>query len=181
MTPFYVLTWTPREDGPRSFENAVQSATEALWREPERCSYEGKALLAAKVQEGWATSESAKDMMRSLGRWAHAKGKDSPEHREVVRLLVLCVQTAPDLTDKDRQALDLLKAWRAGGQSRRKKTDMLVSSKAVKNTVEFAREPSHNPLYAMHYVLRSVASPEETERILADLIRRERPLPPVVD
>jgi hypothetical protein len=42
------------------------------------------------------------------------------EHREVVRILVLCVRTAPNLTTEDRQALDLLEAWSAGGEDRRK-------------------------------------------------------------
>jgi hypothetical protein len=190
MAPFYVLTWTPRKDE-RSLEDAAWGATNLLWGEPDRCSPEGKALLAAKVQEGWATSQSAWDMMWLLGMWAQKKRKNSPEHREAVRVLVLCVRTTPDLTDEDRQALDLLDAWGAGGEDRRYEAYELASSQAVKKAFQVADDPVQSALYAMDEVAEAVAfrkkgaerqrAKAEHNRLMADLIRREMPVPPVVD
>jgi hypothetical protein len=194
IAPIYLLAWTPREqDAGRTLVHAVRWTTVALWRNPERCSSEGKALLAAKVQEWWATSEESEDMMDYLGEWAKAKGDDSPEHREVVRMVVLCVRTAPDLHREDRQALDLLEAWAAGGQDLRKKAQVLASSEAVTDTVAFALQQSWRPLYAINEVIiaNSVAltnqgkelqeAETENSRRLADVIRQAMPLPPVVE
>jgi hypothetical protein len=172
MAPFYLLTWTPRqEDAGRTLVYSIRQTTVALWREPERCSAEGKALLAAQVQAWWATSEESEDMIDFIGEWAKAKGDDSTEHREVVRIVLLCVRTAPDLTDEDRQALDLLETWTAGGADQRKEADRLASSNSVKKTVRFSWEPLTSLLSMI---------PRNPNRRLADLIRSEMPLPPVV-
>lgn len=190
MASFYVLTWTPSEDEWSTLEDAALLATESLWEEPERCSSEGKALLHAKVQEAWAASKLPYTMIKFLARRAEAKGNESPEHREVVRLLVLCVRTAPDLTDKDREALDLLEAWTTGGQDRRKETEALTSCEAVKGTVRFSLDPSYptwNAIRELHKMViadkqgqERKESSAEHQRRLTNLIRRERPLPPVV-
>lgn len=100
MAPFYVLTWTPRKNDPRSLEDAARWATKALWKEPTRCSSEGKTLLANKIQEEWFNSISGRRLISFLGEWANVNGTDSPQHREVVRITVLCVRTAPDITAK---------------------------------------------------------------------------------
>jgi hypothetical protein len=187
MAPLYLLAWTPSQDDPRPLEEAAQWATDALRRDPKRCSPEGKALLASKITEWWTTSESIWHMMRFLGWWANMNGKDSPEHREVARILVLCVRTAPSLTDDDRQALDLLQPWRTGGKNRRYEAESLASSKAAKYVVWFALDPSNSPWSALHEVLEAVertAGPQakaEHERHLAGVIRQEMPLPPVVE
>jgi hypothetical protein len=186
MAPFYLLTWTPREGDVISLEFAAQRAMSDLWRDPERCSPEGKALLAAKVQEGWSTSASADNMMRFLVLWAQAKGKGSPEQREVLRILVLCVRTAPDLTAEDRQALDLLEAWTAGSEDRRDEAETLASFQPVRSAVLVALDPRYTPLSTIREVLEAVESTagkqarDEHSRLLADVIRREMPLPPVI-
>jgi hypothetical protein len=183
MAPIYILTWTPREDNPDTLEDAIQVSTFALWKHPERCSLEGKALLNAKLQEWWATSEEADDMMNFLGRWVKEENGGSQEHREVVRVLVLCVRTTPDLTDDDRQALDLLEVWCAGGKDQRKEAYALASSQPVKYAYWSAINP-FNMGSTLSQVFRGVAWTKEAkaehERLRADLIRREMPLPPVV-
>jgi hypothetical protein len=188
MAPLYLLTWTPRQDDPSTLGQEARWATARLWEAPERISSEGKALLAAKVQEWWATSESAEDMMWFLRGWAQGEG--SPEHREVVRLLVLCVRTVPDLTDKDRQALDLLEALAAGGEDQRKKAYDLAESMAVQLVTDFAQDLLIDPALTVEEVTKNVASSKkgmgykeakaEHKRFLADLIRQAMPLPPVV-
>jgi hypothetical protein len=161
-----------------------------LWETPERCSPEGKVLLNAKVQEGWASCASTSDMMSLLGEWVYVKGDGSVEHREVLRIVILCVRTTPNLTTEDRQTLDLLEAWTAGGQDRRKETEALASSEAVKGTVRFALDPSYPTWEAIRELYKIVTANKqgqerkeasaEHQRRLTNLIRRERPLPPVV-
>jgi hypothetical protein len=186
MAPIYVLTWTPREDDVRVLERAARWAAVDLWREPERCSLEGKALLNAKVQEGWLTCESTSDMMNFLGGWAYPKKNESSEHREVVRILVLCVRTAPHLSKEERQALDILEAWTKGGQDRWEEAYELVSARIVADVCWFAKDAKNNPSNAIYEVLKAVEygsgtqGRAEHERMLTDLIRREMPLPPVV-
>jgi hypothetical protein len=172
MAHFYLLAWTPREDDERTLELAAQMARSLLLREPNLISQESKALLNAKLQEWWSTTDSAANMMIFLAGWAYAKRVGSPEHREVVRILVLCVRTYRNLTDGDHQALDLLDAWCADGKDRHKEAYALASSTAVINTVRFTKDALTSMLsmiYAKPY------------RPLADLIRREMPLPPVVE
>jgi hypothetical protein len=182
MAPLYVLAW----DDPSTFESAARWATYELWQDPERCSSEGKALLAAKVQEGWTTSINTIDMLWLLGKWVQAKGNGSPEHREVVRILVRCVRTAPNLTDKDRQALDFLKTWCMGGEYQIKESYELAFSTVVKSVIKFSDDFCSPEWYAVQDILVAVerqAGKEaraEHERLLADLIRQEMLLPPVV-
>jgi hypothetical protein len=191
MAPFYVLTWTPSRDDARTLEAAAQWATSVLWKEPDRCSPEGKAMIVSKVQDWWASSKSAKDMVEFLGFWAEAKGDGSPEHQEVVRVTVPCVRTTPNLTANDQKALDLLEAWSTGGKDRRKEANTLASSVAVKDTVDFSMYSRNNPLFTINKVIiEAVGSDKEGkkreeafaehQRLLADVIRREMPLPPVV-
>lgn len=186
MAPLYLLAWTPRQDDPNVLERGARYATFPLWREPDRCSLEGKALLGAKVQAWWTTSENAVNMMELLGWWAAAKENESVEHLEVLRILVLCVRTAPNLTPNDRQALDLLEAWSAGGADRRKEAYFLVDSEAVKCTIRFAWKSSKGPWIAMYEVLGTIRhtageqAGNEHDRLMADVIRGAMPLPPVV-
>jgi hypothetical protein len=190
MAPIYLLTWAPREDDPRPLDNVARLATQALWEDPGRCSTEGKALIAAKVQEWWATCEKATRMIIFLGWWARAKEHGSQEHRKVLRILVLCVRTAPHLTTDDHQALEFLEAWGRGGKDRRNKAQALAKSKIVKEVYRFAWDISYGPWYALHEFLEAVAlvdekmehdeSEAEHSRNLADVIRREMPMPPVV-
>jgi hypothetical protein len=192
MAPLYVLTWTPRKNEMRTVEAGARLATWSLWETPERCSAEGKVLINNKIQEWWAICEWANDMIKFLGWWAKAKGKGSPEHRETMRILVLCVRTTPDLTDGDSQALDLFEAWSKGRNVRNKEAKTLAQSMPVKETIAFALDPRNASWAASaHYVIREVLqvierkagkeAKDEHERHLADLIRREMPLPPVVD
>lgn len=160
-----------------------------LWEDPERCSTEGKALIAPKVQEWWVTSQAAEEMIRFLGWWAYDKGKDSPEHLEVLRIILLCLRTIPDLHGDDQQVLDLLQSWIAGGADQRKKAEGLAFSWTVKYVCRFARDPSSDPAYAIFEILKVAAygkkdSDGEEVRVqhsrhLADLIRQARPLPPM--
>jgi hypothetical protein len=180
MAPFYLLTWTSRKEDRTTMEGAARFVMSELFRNDDRCSPEGKALIAAKVQEWWVTAQSADDMMTYLGWWAEAKGKDSFEHRETVRILVLCVRTAPDLIAKDRQALDLLDTWSGGGQDLRKKATALASSRAVTYACQFAHNTWSNAWYATSEVIKAASSPEKVDHLLTDLIRQEMPLPPVV-
>jgi hypothetical protein len=179
MAPIYVLTWTPHKEDFRPLGEAALHLTSTLWIEPKRCSPEGKALLAAKMQEEWSTSALASDMITFLGWWARIKGDGSVEHREVVRILVLCVRTMSNLTKEDRQALDLLKAWSEGGADRRKKARDLADSEAVKDTVLFARNSRHTSLDAIQEVLIADEDIIRKQAMLADLIRRNKPMPPL--
>jgi hypothetical protein len=190
MAPLYLLAWTPREEDQGStleYSAAAWGATCDLWEAPERCSPEGKDLIAAKIQEGWAISEDADTMMRFLVGWAHVKGKDSPEHREVVRIFILCVRTAPNLTTKASQALDLLEGWCREGTNRIKKDKKITSFKPVLQILKFLENPSNIPLDAIFEVLVAVEvragtrARAEHSRMLANLIRQSMPLPPVVD
>jgi hypothetical protein len=186
MAPIYFLTWTPRENALITPEKRASWATILLWENPERCSSKGKALIAAHVQEWWATVDSATILISFLGAWVKGKGEGSPEHREVLRILVLCVRTIPNLTAQDRQALDLLEAWSAGGADRRKEAYFLVDSEAVKCTIRFAWKSSKGPWIAMYEVLGTIRhtageqAGNEHDRLMADVIRGAMPLPPVV-
>lgn len=180
MATIYFFAWTPRQND-RSALEIVMLAMEALQKEPERCSPEGKALINTKLQEWWSTSVSPFSMMSYLGEWANTKGNASPEHKEAVRILILCVRTATNLTDKDRQALDFVEAWSAGGKDRRNEAFSLASVTSVKSTIKFAWDPSHVPWYTIDSLLNVVPSPKETERHLADVIRQAMPLPPVLE
>ena len=180
MAPLYLLAWTPRDN----VQRAALLAMGALWRNPERCSLEGKVLLAAKVQEEWATSESAANKISLLGRWAQAKGNGSPEHRTVVRILVMFVLAMPNLTAQDREALDILEAWTAGDKNLPKKAKTLADFKAIKDIVLFTSNTQHSPWNVLYHSVDTKEGPRtkaEYERLLADLIRREMPLPPVVE
>jgi hypothetical protein len=173
MAPIYILTWTPREGDLTTVDEAARLATLSLWKDPERCSSEGKDLLAAKVQEWWATSESFEYMKKFLREWAMRKGNQSFEHLEVVRLLVQCARTSIFLTDDDRQALDLLEAWMAGGEDRLKDAKDLCDSYALIQLIYFA--------YDCQFDLSVWPKGVQNGRLLADVIRREMPMPPVVD
>jgi hypothetical protein len=190
MAPFYLLAWTPQEEDLSTLEDAARWATQALWREPERCSPEGKALLAAKVQEWWATSEDISGMIWFLGYWSNAIGNGSQEHREAVRIIVLCLQTNPHPTSADLEAIEILEAWSQGREDRRKEAKALHSSWAIQDATKFALDNSVNPWIAVSELLKTVASDKRGqerqeaitahERLLADVIRQAMPLPPVV-
>jgi hypothetical protein len=185
MAPFYLLAWTQSEDDPDRLEYAARQTTNTLWKDPERCSTEGKALIATQIQTWWATCEEANDMMTFLGWWAAAKGNGSVEHREAVRILVLCVRTVPNIT-ANPQTLDLLEAWSKGGADRRAKVVAWADSGVILDVASFAQEPrnSWSALYGALEVVERTSGSEarfEHERLLADLIRQEMPLPPVVD
>jgi hypothetical protein len=104
----------------------------------------------------------------------------------VVRITVLCVRTAPNLTPKDRRALKFLEAWCAGGEDRRIQAETSASSQAVTDTALFAQS-SFSPWNAVYEMLSAVGrmadneAKDEQSSMLADLIRRERPLPPVAE
>jgi hypothetical protein len=193
MASLYLLTWTQREqDQGRTLDDSIPWAMKNLWKEPERWSSEGKALLTAKVQEWWANSESAEEMtMDCLDLWLQMKTTDSVEYREVVRILVLCVRTAPNLTTKDHEALNLLEAWSIGGKDQRRKAESLADSEAVKSACRFALDHGDGSTMVIHEVLDVVVSDKivngryvliaKQDQLLADLIRREMPLPPVVE
>jgi hypothetical protein len=192
MAPFYVLTWTPREeDRGTTLDDLARLTMCSLWSDPDRCSPEGKALIVANIHAWWDTCESGDDMMIFLGRWAQVKGKDSPEFRETLRILVLCVRTMSHLTDQDRETLDLLEAWAAGGQDRRDEAYELASSKVVTYACRFAHRLFPSPSDTLEALRETVASDKEGQerkeaiaehqRLLADLIRQAMPLPPVVD
>lgn len=184
MAPIYLLTWIPRKDDTNTLAYAAYLAQFRSLREPSRCSAEGKALLSIKVQEAWVASELAEEMMIFLGWWVGHKGKDSSEHRKVVHILVSCVRTVPNLTNKDDRALDILQDWSMGGKDQRKKAKALADSQVVKRALKFAQNTSCGPWHAMYDVLDSLNRTTTVNRVnhsrmLADLIRIEMPLPPV--
>lgn len=191
MAPLHVLTWTPREsDQDITIEDAAFHAMKDLWTDSTRCSSESKLLIASKVQEWWVTSERSSIMMHFLGVWAKVKGNGSSEHREVLRILLLCVRTAPNLTLRDIQAIEILEAWSVGGEDRRNKADELAFSKSVEDAVNFAINSFYDPGNAAYEVLDAFLKNKEImdsqqakvehQRLLADLIRQEMPSPPVV-
>jgi hypothetical protein len=190
MASLYMLTWTPRENESITPEKRASWVTIALWVDPERCSPEGKALIATKLQEWWASSDSATILISFLGAWAKANGNNSAEHREVVRIVVLCVRTVPDLTDEDQQALDVLEQWSRDGAGRRAEIDALDYSESVECAVKFAQDLSFTPWRVIREVEEAFACTSDKEfvkaeaehsRLLADLIRQEMPLPPTAD
>jgi hypothetical protein len=190
MAPFYLLAWTPRETDGEGPARAARSATYPLWENPERCSPEGKVLIASKVQEWWITSESGSSMMDYLSWWGMSDGTKSAKHREVVRILVLCLRTDPNLTAKDRQALDLLEAWSAGGEDARSQVHNQINSSAVRKAADFSLNCYISASQGLSDLMVSVSSNKRGaerdnaidahNRVLADVIRRARPLPPVV-
>jgi hypothetical protein len=144
----------PREDDSRTLDQAIGGRCKRCGR--TRAVFGRREGLAQRQgQEWWATSESADHMMfHFLGGGPRQRATDQPEHREVVRILVLCVRTTPNLTDEDHQALDLLEAWTAGGEDRRKKAETLASSKAVMDTCSLLLKGfSSNPWNAIFEVL----------------------------
>jgi len=190
MAPIYLLVWSPKPGDQSTLESAIRRATQALWKNPERCSPDGKVLLNVQIMNLWAASVSAWCMIAIVQSWASAKGNGSDEHKAMVRLLMLCAQTVPNLPAEDRQALDLLEAWCAGRKDRREEAYSLASSKIVEAVILSATNPSgwHNPWEAIYEILKAVSlgKPSNTrsnvsaehDRLLADLIRREMPLPP---
>jgi len=192
MAPIYLLGWSPQPGDWRTLEEAARKATYRLWVTPERCSPDGKVLLNVQIMNWWAASVSAEDMMDFLWFWAYVKGNGSEEHKAVVRLLVRCLRTMPDLSAKDRQALDLLDAWGASSGDQRRETEALQVSFPVKRTVRFAAGPYpwSNARFAISELLNEVTvgkegkereeAKTEHDRLLADLIRRGMPLPPQV-
>ena len=193
MAPIYLLVWSPQPGDWRTIEDGARRAAIYLWENPDRCSPDGKVLINCKILEWWAYSVSALHMIEYIQSWASAKGTESEEHKALVRLLVLCVRTVPNLTAEDRQALDLLDAWCAGGEDRSREAQALASLNVVLLTVLAAINPSgsHISWGVIYDVLESVAvgkewneskkAKAEHDRLLADLIRKEMPLPPLVE
>lgn len=125
--------------------------------------------------------------MAYLGWWAKEKGKDSLEHRQAVRVLVHCVRTAPHLTVKDCQALDLLDAWNQGDENKCKEAYALANAEVVNDACRFAQNNSYNINDVIFDIIKAVAmtagmqASSKHSSLLADVIRREMPLPPVVE
>jgi len=192
MAAIYLLVWSPKPNDPYPLEIAIRRATQALWKNPERCSPDGKVLLNVQLMNWWASTNSTQHMMDFLLVLASAKGNGSDEHREVVRLLILCVRTVPSLTTRDLQALELLDAWCAGGKDLRREARSLAALIIVRDTANFAIDPlnPYNAWSVISELLNEVAIGEEEpkrrvakakrDRHLADLIRRAMPLPPQV-
>jgi hypothetical protein len=192
MAPFYLLSWIPREDDWRTLEVAAQSATVRLWIEPERCSVEGKQLLAAKFMEWWATSESAADMMAFLGRWASSREIGSQEQKNVIQILVQCVKTTPNLTRKDLNLLHSIEQWSKGLQQDPPKFVGDDHSKPVWQMHQAIENYFFSYRFTVNAVLEEVAcnksknryseayqkAEAEHNRFLVDLIRQEMPIPP---
>jgi hypothetical protein len=156
---------------------------------------EGKQLLAAKVTEAWATCPSAADMMNFLGRWASSRGIGSQEHKNVMRILVQCARTTPNLAPKDINLLRSIEQWSKGLQQDPPKIGEDDYSKPVKGTHQAIKNyPSHYR-FAMDAVLNEVAynkskartsqahqkAKKEHDRLLAELIRQEMPVPPTAE
>jgi hypothetical protein len=195
MSPFYLLSWAPREKDWRTLEEVAQSATEWLWKEPERCSVEGKQLLAAKVTEAWATWPSALKMMAFLRRWAYFRGIDSQEHKDVVRILVQCVRTTPGLTQKDLDLLQSIEQWSKGLQQNPPNLGEDNHSQVVKQMHQAITNRLFSYRFVVYAVLEEVSynkskdydsqdykeAKKEHDRFLADLIRREMPVPPTAE
>jgi hypothetical protein len=189
MAPIYLLTWTPREDDPQNLDWGARWATKALWSDPERCSAEGKVLLATKNQEWWGTSDESLDMMYHLGLWAEANRKDLQKHREVVRILALCVQMDPHLMAEERQILDLFKDPNRSAEDLTDKIKTLTISDSFNHFMKFAKTPYQRAWYAWSAVDQAIKSfahdGDESiakhSQFLANLIRQEMPLPPEVE
>jgi hypothetical protein len=140
-----------------------------------------------KLTEWWATSTSASDMIKFLGEWAEDFGEMSAEHREAVRILLLCIKTMPNLTTKDQEAIGLLEAWSQGGADERKKAKAMKTSNFVQLACQFACHHQCNPGASIENLLQVLTENEpdgqrkearaQQESLLADLIRQEMPLP----
>jgi len=192
MAPIYLLVWSPQPGDQSTLESAIRRATQALWKNPKRCSPDGKVLLNVQLMNWWAASVSAIDMIRFLWKLASKKMVGSDDHRAAVRITVLCMNTLPKLLDKDRLALSILDAWCAKQDDRRMEAEKLAYSYPVKRAVYFAMDNSIylGSEYIISHLLDTAAFGKEgTERdkaiaehnrLLADLIRREMPLPPQV-
>jgi len=190
MAPIYLLVWSPKPGDQTTLEEAAYWTGTRLWKNPARCSPDGKVLLNVQLINWWAASVSARPMMNVLLAWASTKQNGSDEHRVVVRMLVLCVRTMPSLTDKDLQALDLIDAWCAGGKDLRREAYFLTSLSPIQITAEFASDTSNSFIAwdlvstVLLYVVFDKSGKKrkeamaEHDRLLADLIRREMPLPP---
>jgi hypothetical protein len=202
MAPFYLFAWTPRDDDRRTLEQAALVATERLLGNIHSCSLEVKELLAAKVIEWWDHSESGKDMVKFLELFVHGLG--SLSHKEMVRILVLCLQATPNINSKEIQALDFLEKWSKdplekwsnGHEPNLDNAQNLVSSPSpVKSAVYYAIQGIDSiPFHAIDDALKSVASKRSSnisskdyneaisnhDRLLANLIRQEMPVPPTV-
>jgi hypothetical protein len=113
--------------------DAARWATFALWEDPERCSPEGKALLNAKVQVvGHLRNASTHDGLSSEW-WAKAKGDGSPEHREVVRILIHACGRRPNLTTRTARPWTSLRpgvTGRRGSTQRSQRVGLLQPSRA---------------------------------------------------
>jgi hypothetical protein len=206
MAPFYLIALATPSYDVFYMEEGARWATYRLWKNPERCSAEGKELLAAKIIEWWSTSESASMMMEFLGFWAHTHGPGSQAHRDTVRIIVQCVRTIPNLTPSDLNALKYLEEWskEALGQDGLAKAAKLAFSKPVKALAEFANyslneENQPLPKFGIDQVILEVIEcfvsetsnnfygkdfhedEENHSRFLADLIRREMPVPPTAE
>jgi len=190
MAPIYLLGWSPQPGDRRTLKEAACHAMCTVWKLGKQVSPDGKSLLNSKILEWWVTSVSAPNMMDFLWNWSYGK---YCEHRDVVRLFVLCVRTVPILNAKDRQALDLLEAWCTGQEEKlnEAKTLSYSCSHLVLVTIDLASNPSSwsNVQYIISELNEIVAfhkkkgvdleeAVAEHDRLLADLIRREMPLPP---
>jgi len=190
MAPIYLLVWSPQPGDQMTLKDATYWTAIRLLKNPARCSPDGKVLLNVQLINWWAASVSAWTMMSYIWKWASTKPNGSDEHKAVVRITVRCVRTIPDLPARDRQALDLLDAWGAGGEDRRGEAYFLASLTSVLTTTQFAQNPSifYDGWDLIANVLRKVTvgkegterkeAKAEQNRLLADLIRREMPLPP---
>ena len=204
MAPIYLLVWSPQPGDQSTLESAIRRAAYPLIWNHNRCSPNGKVLLSDHIMRWWAASVSALDMMDFL----MCKENFSDDDKSLVRILVLCARTMHDLPSKDRQALDLLDAWCAGGEDRRVEAQSLASLSYVKMIVELSqgspwRDPCSfvkrmvefsqgypwiNPCSIISDMIEKAAVGKEgTERdkakdaqnrLLADLIRKEMTLPP---
>jgi hypothetical protein len=190
MAPFYLLAWTPREKDPQTLEFAARSATSTLWREPERCSTDGKVLIATKVMEWWATSKSTQDMIGFLVELVQVHGIGSREHKQLIRILVKCVRTTPNLTPEDLDLLNSIEQWSKGLHQNPPNVFLVNYQVPVTHTYLSINYPISNPRIAIYNVVRSSVKkmvqsyPEakaEHNRFLAELIRQEMPVPPTAE
>jgi hypothetical protein len=205
LAPFYVLAWTPREDNSFTLDAAARWAMEALWEEPERCSPEGKDLLAAKIQTWWSTCNAADDMLKWFAQVA--RNRKGLAHKQLVLTSIACVRTCHDLPKKSLRVLTLLKTWAQEGEDRRYEARRLAddvyrarvagtvsseSASAVLHLTEMAIWDDNLPTNAYHLARNTaqcvammdttISYIEAKSRhlaMLADLIREEVPEAPL--
>jgi hypothetical protein len=190
MAPFYLLTWVEPEDEYASIKNAARKVVPWVLMHPDLASQQAKQLISAKVIEWWQTSKDAPKMMLYLEKF-YLGNENDVEHRQLVKLAMLCVSTVTYLSQDDVAALHLLEEWVQGKEDSRHRALALAKDKLVKRCIENAFDPDAPVADLIGDVSSDMARATVSEseffetsakhdEVLADVIRGAMPVPPVL-